>query len=55
MNLSIHNVVKVLIKDTKFYETNTFYSRVILITDDKGATYEINLFSETNDQLEILK
>ena len=55
MNLSIHNVVKVSIKDIEVYETNAFYNRVILITDDKGARYEINLFSKTNDELEILK
>jgi len=55
MHLSIFNVVKVLIKDTDFFETNEFYSRCIRITDDKGATYEITLFSKTNDQLEILK
>lgn len=51
---SIHNVVKVELCEVR--EHSGFSTRTIVITDDKGSTHEVSLFSrsENEDALKVL-
>jgi hypothetical protein len=50
---SVHNVKSVRISEVR--EHDTFVTRTIYITDDKGDTHEVTLFSKHVDDEETLR
>lgn len=55
MMLNIHNIQSIEVSTENFEENwkrrNSFSTKTLRITDDKGMTFEITLFSDSQDKL----
>lgn len=51
MNMSIHNVTDVRIEETR--DIKSFCTRTLVIRDAKGNQYEITLFADDAEKLEV--
>lgn len=54
--ISIHNVVSIVVGDRRFHDGNSpFYTRDITITNERGESVVINLYSHQDDEDVALK
>jgi hypothetical protein len=57
MEIAIHNVKSVYLKDIHTYEKDvkahhdTFYTRVLTVTNAEGAEFELTLFTDNKNVL----
>ena len=56
-DISIHNVTSIVVSERRFHEspTNSFFTRDIIITDERGESVTINLYSHSDDEDTALK
>ena len=56
-DISIHNVTSIVVGDRKFHDspTNPFFTRYIVITNDRGETVTICMYSHSDDEDTALK
>ncbi len=56
-DISIHNVTSIVVSERRFHEspTNSFFTRDIVITNDRGESVTINLYSHSDDEDTALK
>ena len=56
-DISINNVTSIVVGDRRFHEspTNPFFTRDIVITNDRGESVTINLYSHSDDEDTALK
>lgn len=57
-DISIHNVTSVVVGDRRFHggdSSNPFWTRDIVITNDRGESVTINLYSHSDDEDTALK
>lgn len=57
IELNIHNVTSITVGDRKFHDSDIspFWHREIVITDEKGVSYTISLYSRDDDEDNALK
>jgi hypothetical protein len=56
--LSLHNVVSIVVGDRRFHggnSDNPFWTRDIVITNDRGQSVTINMYSHSDDEDTALK
>lgn len=52
-DISIHNVTSIVVGERRFhggYSSNPFWTRDIVITNDRGESVTINLYSQSDDE-----
>ena len=56
-DISIHTVTSIVVSERRFHEnpTNSFFTRDIVITNDRGESVTINLYSHSDDDDTALK
>ena len=56
-DISIHNVTSIVVSERRFHDspTNSFFTRDIVITNDRGESVTINLYSHSDDEDTALK
>jgi len=57
-DISIHNVTSIVVSERRFHggnSDNPFWTRDIVITNDRGESVSINLYSHSSDEDSALK